>query len=376
MRWFDIAKGSLERWRTMRELRAMEKRDALAHHWEFTDFIVKAQDAFERDQRMHAEEIWRRAYATFPNQAMTSAGALDLLLKLALYDEAEALLTRGQKHHRGWRSRGHFLEGLALVAYKRGNQEEAVRRCAFLRKKSPSSLKGYWIAAAALSELGHVEKAEAVMKRGLRRMPYDVSLRIEYAKLAERRKDWGEALQRWTALATLPNPDAHIIGVTGSAAALKELRRYDEADQMLSGVKSQAANNLAFWIEFARIPDHKQDWEEAASRWATVRKRFPLQLFGYMGEIRPLMELGKRAQAEDVLREGIDRLPNDPTPLIEYALLAHRNGEWGEAIRRWAAVRDCFPKRREGYELGADALAAHGQTLEASRLRSTASTEQ
>jgi tetratricopeptide (TPR) repeat protein len=363
MQLFATARTAIERWWTMRELRSIENDDSGDHYWEFRNLINEAMDVFERDQRVRATQLWTQALTKFPDLAMKSKQALDLLLCLQLYDEAEALLTKCQAR---FPRHAHCMEGLALVAYKRGNRQDAVDRCILLRRKYPGNLKGYWIAAAALSELDRSEDAEAMLIEGLRLMPDDVALRIHYGHLATRRRDWTEALKRWT---DVYETFGHLAGVVGSANALKELGRHDEAEQLLSGAMYKAGNDVTVWLEFVSIAEHKRDWEEAALRWTKIRDRFPLVTHGYIRGIRPLLELGQHLQAENVLLEGIDRMPAEAALLIEHAWFAHRRSDWTEAANRWAIVRERFPKRREGHERGADALAALGQTEEAARLR-------
>jgi len=362
MKLFGSVRLAIERWHAIRELRSVEKTDRGNHYWELKYLIDEAKGFLERDHPIKATEIWARAHARFPDAAMKSQQALDLLLHLRLYDDAEAMLTIGQKRYP---SHIHFMEGLALVAYKRGNREDALDRCHALRRKFPGSLKGYWIAAAALSELDRPEEAEALLAEGLRLVPDDIGLQMEYARLATRRQDWSEAVKRWT---DIYNNFNHLAGVSGSAAALKELGRHDEADQLLYDVMYKAGNDVPFWLESASIAEHRQNWEEAARRWATVRDRFPLLPHGYIRGVRPLLELGHVIEAEYVLQEGIDRIQGDPALRLEYAQLAHRRQDWHEASQRWSAFRERFPNRPEGYQRGSEALKALGQTAEAAKL--------
>jgi predicted Zn-dependent protease len=349
----------------MRELRSLEGQETKDSYWYCKNLIVEAREALERDLRARAMEVWTHAYAKFPKEAIKSGPALELLLQLNLYDDAEALMQKGRKQYP---NDPRFLEGLAQVAYKRGDREEALRRCETLRRKIPGSVRGYWIAAATLSELGRAEEAEAVLARGLKASPHDVGLRIEYARLADRRQDWVEALKRWTEVLEVYG---HLSGAVGMAATLAKLERHDDADQVLSTVLYKAGNQQGIWIESAHIAEHRHDGAEAAKRWSKVRERFPLVSVGYVHGLRSLLESGRQEEAEAMLREGIERLPDDPAILIEYAWLAHRLGNWTEAAQRWATVRQRFPKRQEGYERGSDALDALGQTLEAARVRAT-----
>jgi predicted Zn-dependent protease len=368
MKWLDSARAVVERWRTLRELRSLERRETKDSYRDCKNLIVDASEALKRDLRARAIELWTTAQARFPKEVMKSRLALELLLKLNLNDDAEALMQKGRKHYP---KDAYFLDGLAEVAYKRGDREEALRRCETLRRNNPGSVKGYWIAAATLSELGRAEEAEALLACGLTVMPDDIGLRMEHARLAERRHGWTEALTRWAVVA---DAHGHLAGVAGQANALTELGQYDEAEKLLTSVMYKVGNEPTVWITFARVAEHQEDWEEAARRWATIRNRFPLLPLGYVRGLLPLLKLSRHAEAEGVLLEGMDRIRDDATLLIEHAWLAHRRGDWKAAVQRWAVVRERFPGRAEGRERGADALIALGEIDEAAQLRSIAAT--
>jgi predicted Zn-dependent protease len=363
MSLFDLIWTVVNRRRTLRELRSLETNKSGGGYWEFRNLIEEAQDVFERDQRVRAAQIMAQVRSEFPDSAMKSPEALALMLNLKLYDEAESLLVTGQKRYP---ANSHFMEGLALIAFKRGDREEALKRCIVLRRGYPRSLKGYGIAAAALSELNRPEEAEIMLAKGLRLMPKDIGLKIESARLATRRKDWAEALARWSDVYTI---HGHLSGVVGAAEALTETGRYDEADQMLADVLHKAGNDVSVWLGFAKNAERRQDWVGAAQRWAKFRHRFPLNPVGYIGGLRPQLAMNAHDEADDIIKHGIYRMPDESALLVEYAWLAHRRGDWTAATRRWADVREKYPTLQEGYIRGSDALDALGQTCNASRIR-------
>jgi len=363
MSWYSAALAALQRWRAMGELRSIQKQETTANRWKFRDMLLEAKDAHERGYRSRAIDIWNHAYTIFPNIAEGSGQALNLLILLKLFDEAEALLNRGRKRHP---RQLYYLEGLAQVAYERRDLTEAIRRCAVLRKKHPRSIKGIWFEAASLRQLGRFDEAEKALSRGLRGNSGDLGLLIEYARIAELRKDWDGAMKRWT---TIMDDHSHFAGAVGIANVLTELGRHDEADQLLSDVLPKWGGELSIWVGIVQVAENKGDWEEVARRWSTVRKRFPTDPMVYVRSLGPILKTAGRERAEEVLREGIEYIPDDPSLMIEYALLAHRGGEWTEAARRWAALRERFPRNPEGYEKGAEALAASGDTEEAAKVR-------
>jgi tetratricopeptide (TPR) repeat protein len=353
----------LTRRRAMRELGSLQKEASADGRGIFKDFMAEAHEAFDRDLRGRAAQIWTQAYAKFPDLAMFSPSALELLLKLQLYDEAELIMRRGLTKHK---REVHFLEGLATVAYQRGDWAEAEKRSATLRARHPSNLKGYWIAAACLSQLGRSKEAEAILGRGLTMRPDDVGLRIEFARLAERRQDWSEAIARWTDVLDV---HGHLAGAIGKANVLTQLQRYDDADAVLDSVLHKSGNQSGVWIQYAHVAESRPDWAAAADRWERFRMRFPLDPTGYIRGVVPLEKLRKHEAADGIVAEGMERIPDDPAIAVEFALLAHRRENWETAVQRWSHVRTRFPTRHEAFDLARQALEALGRTDEAADLR-------
>jgi tetratricopeptide (TPR) repeat protein len=366
MTLFAAFSEPFQRWWAMRQMRSLQKQDSHDHEWDFKGLIFQAEEALDRDLRTRARELWTQAYARFPDLAMNSETALELLFRLGLYQEAEDLMTRAVKQYpRSMQA----LEGLATVTHRRGKHDQALRLSELLRKNHPSSLKGYWIGAASLSHLGRPQEAEALLAKGLQMGPDDLILHIEYARVAERRQDWDETLRRWAYVhETLDN----LVGTIGIAATLARLGRYDEADAILTGVFYKTGNNFAVWMTYVNIAEQKEDWEEAATRWTTVRERFPLSPFSYTGPIKSLEKLGRQQEAEEILREGIERLKQEPSIFIEYAGLAYRSGNWGNVAERWGVVRKRFPGMPEAYKWEAAALEALHRPEEAASIRAMA----
>ena len=233
----------------------------------------------------------------------------------------------------------------------------------------PGSVKGYCVAAASLSELGRAVEAEALLMPGLTALPKNASIRIEYARLADRRNDWEAALLRWTEVLEICG---HLAGAVGMATALAKLGRYDEADKALFRVVHKAGSNVTIRIGLAQVAEQKKI---GPRRWRGGPK-FGSDFHSIQSatsmEYRSLVEIGKQKEADETLLEGIARMPCNPALLVEYARLAHCRSEWDEAARRWAEVRERFPNKNEGYANGADALAALGQASEAERVGLTA----
>ncbi len=354
-----------QRWRAMRALRSIDHRLAQDHYWDVRNLLAEARTSFESGNLRRANEIWEKVKKSYPDLLPLFGPALEICLSLRNYDDAEALMTRGLAMNP---RHPHCMEGLARIAYERGDTSLALERCASLRKAFPGSAIGYVIAAAALAALDRVEEAEAILAPGLRALPENDALCVKYAQMAEQKGDWNAALQRWRDIDVRFH---HIIAVSSQARALKELGRYDEADALLEGVKHRSGNDTSIWAESARIREHQGDWAGASERWAGFRKRFPLEPFGYVWSLVPLLALNQQAEADQMLRDGIYVTTENPRLMVEYAWLAQKRQDWSEAEQRWAAVRVHHPELRDAIEQGAVALDQLGRAEEAAQLRAS-----
>jgi len=214
----------------MRELRAGEGQGSQAYSGYFSEQILDATREFNDGRPGKALEIWRRMHTQYPDLSLTSEEAFNLFVDFGRHDEAEALIQDGRRRYPRYRSL--YDAALARVAYRRGDLEEALRRYEALRDKFPQVADGYGIAAACLSDLGREVAAEAMLERGIRRLPNNYDLCIRHAQAATRRRDWPEALKRWQMIS---NRFEHLPGPLGVAQCLKELGRLSEAKEILAG---------------------------------------------------------------------------------------------------------------------------------------------
>ena len=192
---FDALRDWFERRRALREARAGERHGNQAYSRYFMEQINFAKHEFDEGNPKRALEIWRRMYGQFPDLCLTSEKAFNLFIDLGCHDEAESLTREGSKRYP--RHRALFAAYFARIAYRRGDLEEAVSRCAALRRKFPHLAEGFTIAANSLSDLGRLEDADAMLARGVSKLSGEVDLYVRHARHAMRMRKFPEALQRW-----------------------------------------------------------------------------------------------------------------------------------------------------------------------------------
>ena len=122
----------------------------------------------------------------------------------------------------------------------------------------------------------------------------------------------------------------------------------------------------------AREAEAAQDLPAALAAWQDFYIAFPVAAQGYLGAASALEKLGRRDQAEAVLRQGIARMPNHERLHIDLAWLAHHAGDWPAADQRWADLRAKFPDSSPGYHAGAAVLRFLGRYDEADALYAVA----
>jgi tetratricopeptide (TPR) repeat protein len=365
--WSAFVPGGLLAWqerrRALRQLDNLERLDASVLTLDESNLVNRAKVALEIGDTAGALRFWQDALMRYPRYAKQSHDALGILTGLRRFDEAEVLMLEGQQRD----SRdAYYAEGYALVAERRGDNEEALQRWGRVRKKFPAYPMAYAHSVMCLKQAGRLDAAEALNEKAIRLFPKDVRSWEELARIAEQRQDWPEAIRRWELVC---EKFRHIPGEIGVAHALAELGRFEEAEQRLKAAQPRAPLVPEINIALARLANQRGDKEEAVLRWADVRRRFPRLLAGYQGSVRHLLEMGRPADAETILLEAIDRFPAEAWPTVEYAFLARKQQDRAGEAERWTAVRAGWPDRPDGYAGGAEALTALGRHDEAAEIR-------
>lgn len=342
----------LERRRALRDLKRMVAVEDATLPLRDDNPLHRAKISVEVDDLKGAREFLEVARMRIPNYVLTSPDTVDVLTGLGDFAELESFALKGAKL---FPKRPHYLEAYAMAAERQRNFDEAARRWALLRKKFPGQKIGYTGAVGCLRQLGRLDEADALLQSAMRRMPDDMTVLLEWGRVAEAREDWAESYRRWNSLRT-----RHPAGFYGAAYALQKLGRTAEAEALLAEGRFLHPIYPGLAIMHARIAEEAGDKAEALKRWAVVRERFPLDRAGYDAAIRLLREQQEWVEADAIALAAIDRFPAYPWPLAEYATLAHVRKEWPEAAKRWAALLAAFPNHKGAPEREAEALTAAG----------------
>ena len=135
---------------------------------------------------------------------------------------------------------------------------------------------------------------------------------LQAAEAARTRDDPAGALQILSELrAAFPE---HPVPLLRAAALLSQLRRFDEAETLLTDGAARFPDDAGFAIERAWIAHRRGDFAEAASRFAGVRATVADHPVGFIGGAMALRDSGDFAGAETLLNEAIQRFPDQPGP--------------------------------------------------------------
>jgi tetratricopeptide (TPR) repeat protein len=305
---------------------------------------------------------WERARALLPNFLFTSPDTIEVLLELRRYDEAEMVMReRGKRFPR---DTDHLI-GLARVAERRGDLEDAVTRWKLVSRRVANTSEGNLGCARCLIGLDRLREAERHYNAALWLDSYNLDACRGLAMISDRRKDWTESLVRWK----------HVSDTFGFAPAfahyarvLVQLDRVDEAETYLRKPCLDYPGNLEIAETQSHIAERLGDLVGACNRWAKVRAIAPQFPGGYVDGARCLARSERHEEADAVLESAIERFPDVSWPSAYFARLAHDRQDWHEASRRWEALRLRFPDEDIGREMGIKALTAAGRESETASL--------
>ncbi len=345
----------------MKEVGRLSRAEAAVLPLDDANPLQRAKAALEAGDHDAARHYLAQARLRIPSYVLTSPDTIRILVGLGDYDAAEAFTLDGAKR---FPRKAQYLEGYALTAEKRRDFEEAARRWAVVRRKFPYSWQAYAFGAGCLRQLGRLDEAAAVIERGKRAQPNEILVLIEYGRITEAQQAWDKAWRHWDSVR-----DKHPIGYSGAAYALFRLGRRIEAEKLLEEGRNRYRADGGIPTMSARIAEEANEPDEAAARWALVRRYSPYDPGGYLNSLRFLRGRGQWAEADAVALTAIERFPKQEWPLLEYAQLAQLRQDWPAAAARWQAVRTAFPGNKSAWQFEARALEAVGQKGEAARVR-------
>lgn len=146
------------------------------------------------------------------------------------------------------------------------------------------------------------------------------------------------------------------LGYIRGTFALRQLRRFDEADAVILDAILLFPENPEPLIEAAWVAQRRGDNRSALRRSAVLIERFPTQAPGYLLQAYANRCIGEFLDAERILGQGMQRFPAALEFKAEACWLALAQGRWELAAERCAALRASQPTAQVGYQVAVAAL--------------------
>jgi tetratricopeptide (TPR) repeat protein len=240
-----------------------------------------------------------------------------------------------------------LLARQAHAAMRDGDLVRSLTSWAALRDRVPEHAEALAGMGHALMRLGRIDEAEALAADALatsaaQDRTFAAAGAALRARIAERRHDWAAALAHWRDAAELA-PDASEAWI-GASRALCRLGRPGEADTLLQdGLHRQPAIE-ALLTGFCRVAETAQDWAEAGRRWAALRDLQLASPEAEAGIARALYGQDRLDEADAAAMTAMRRFPAYADAYVIYARSAMARQDWPQAVRRWTAVEQRFPR--------------------------------
>lgn len=218
------------------------------------------------------------------------------------------------------------------------------------------------LALRVLLRLRRFDEATTMMRDGQRHYRGDPLFLQGLAEIAQAKQDHKEAIVLYAKLRKqFPGV---MEGYTSAAESLRIMGRLVEAENLANQAMKQFPEQIAGFLEGARLAVHRQDWEDALRRWEPIRSQF--DYYGaYVGAAQAFSHLGRYNEAEEVLQQARYRFGTNPGPLSEFARVAEAKGDTAEAVERWKAVLYRFPLDMPVYSDASQAFDRLGEPAEA-----------
>lgn len=197
-----------------------------------------------------------------------------------------------------------------------------------------------------LRELMRDADATPLLADAVARFPADPALLREHAWAVGVTGDLDAAVGHYRRALPL-EPDS-LNAVLLVVSGLRDLGRYDDADELLRANRPAFGTNQHFLVVSAWVAHYRRDWPEALRQWEFLRDRFPDDCVSDWMTGRILGEhLGRLAEADAILLACAARHPTDLRIQREYARLPAFNRQWALSLKRWQDLATKYPDDAE-----------------------------
>lgn len=129
--------------------------------------------------------------------------------------------------------------------------------------------------------------------------------------------------------------------------AMLESGAYEHANHFLLLCMDRFPSLPQFAVLYGYVGARSLNQDDCAARWQQLHGRLPDAPGVRIGLAQAWRATGRPAQAEQILAEGLQRLPDHLPMLVQYADSAALRRDWNTAADRWDAVRARAPERMD-----------------------------
>ncbi len=351
-----------------------------------TTLAAIARAAAGRQNWAAALDAWRRHGATKKGDLESILGQAEAYRGLKDPEAADAIL------HELAPADAETAEvaiSYALNAQTLENWDEALARWRVARATFPH-VPATWAAEAAMLQiLGQAKQADEITREAISLFPNSIDILAQHCNIAMALGDWIEADKRWTQIEAQYPDHVYTLNtasqirekirnglvntrgdeleamakkadaaeawsdaaklwqilydrapelsstIVGFGRALREGKRYDEADRVLGeGVKILPQHD-EIRAHYAQVAAARLDWTEAVRRWQEALLLFPEATVFWVMAATAYREAGMLELADQLLAKAIALEPDRVDLHVQHALTAERAGDWTKAVTGW-----------------------------------------
>jgi tetratricopeptide (TPR) repeat protein len=213
---------------------------------------------------------WAQVQARFPNHPAGFGGAALSAREAGRRDEEDRILYAMLEQ---FPDDFGVASEFAVHAIRASDWPESLRRWELVKLRFPTQPSCDSFLAMALRNMGREDEAATTLTEAMERFPGDLHLLFEAARLARHNRDWAQALDRWNAVRQA-RPDVYDSFIN-TALALRELKRFDEADTVLKQAMERFPTDPLAFFDYGMVALSRNDPASAFTRLQDALQKFP-----------------------------------------------------------------------------------------------------
>jgi tetratricopeptide (TPR) repeat protein len=187
-----------------------------------------------------------------------------------------------------------------------------------------------------LVEAGLLDEAEGLYLAMQRSFSRDPGGLVGLAQLAARRKNWPEALEHWDSVMKAFDEELNPSWLSERAIVWYELGHRQEATAIHADLLRDFPEQPQGYVGLAQLSLRERRWQEALVRYDEILARFGSHAAADGWRVMrasALLELGRAAEAEALVRNVVERAPGSVTALL-LLLRVYASTGWPEVAMR------------------------------------------